>query len=64
MAQSKQMIETLDDCFMKTADNIMKNYGKILARLEMHFRNTCFFFQVSTFLHIFSFIPAFFNAEV
>lgn len=26
MAQSMQMIETLDDCFLKTADNIMKYY--------------------------------------
>lgn len=32
MAQGSQMIETLDDCFVKTANNIMKHYGKILAR--------------------------------
>lgn len=38
------MIETLDDCFVKTADNIMKHYGKILARLEIYFiRNIHFF---------------------
>lgn len=63
MTQSTQMIETLDDCFVKTADNIMKHYGKILARLEIHFiRNTNFFSKCSiciftyfsfTFAHLF-----------
>lgn len=67
MTQSTQMIETLDDCFVKTADNIMKHYGKILARLEIHFiRNTNFFPKCSICIFTyFSFIFAhlFPNAE-
>lgn len=33
MTQSTQMIEELDDCFLRTAANIAKYYGKISTRL-------------------------------
>jgi len=44
-----QMIETLDDCFLKTADNIMKHYGKSLARLGIILIGINIFFPVSAF---------------
>lgn len=47
MAQSMQMIETLDDCFLKTADNIMKYYvneeekKKTLEELRSILKESC-----------------------
>ncbi|EFN67027.1 E3 SUMO-protein ligase NSE2 [Camponotus floridanus] len=47
MAQSNQMIETLDDCFFKTADNIMKYYvneeekKKTLEELRSILKESC-----------------------
>ncbi|GAB1868134.1 E3 SUMO-protein ligase NSE2 [Camponotus japonicus] len=47
MAQSMQMIETLDDCFLKTADNIMKHYvneeekKKTLEELRSILKESC-----------------------
>ncbi|XP_070159214.1 E3 SUMO-protein ligase NSE2 [Polyergus mexicanus] len=47
MTQSTQMIETLDDCFVKTADNIMKHYAdkeerkKILEELRDILKENC-----------------------
>lgn len=47
MAQSTQMIETLDDCFLKTADNIMKYYvdeeerKKTLKELRSILKENC-----------------------
>ncbi|CAL1688727.1 unnamed protein product [Lasius platythorax] len=46
MAQASQMIETLDDCFVKTANNIMKHYveeerKKILGELRDVLKESC-----------------------
>jgi len=48
MAKSMQMIEELDDCFAKTAANIMKYYGKIEVRNVMNSSNISFaLFRIS-----------------
>lgn len=49
MAQSSQMIEELNDCFIKTAGNIIKYYGKISARLGKRFWMYLFVFFVLSF---------------
>ncbi|XP_072746956.1 E3 SUMO-protein ligase NSE2 [Anoplolepis gracilipes] len=47
MAQSQQMIETLDDCIVKTADNIMKHFAgedekkKLLEELRELLKENC-----------------------
>jgi hypothetical protein len=50
MAKSMQMTEELDDCFVKTAANIMRYYGRISLRLgalrilRIYLSHSCIFF--------------------